>query len=142
MKKPILLLFLTLITKFSFCQLNHPQNRQDLIAICDKFMDAFKSERFDKAFDLIKPYSVIENYKLDTLASTVSRQVGGLSSVYGKLIGYEQVSDKQVKYSLVKLVYMIKFEKGFLELHFILYNNGTGWTITNFKYDEKTDDLF
>jgi hypothetical protein len=144
MPRYLVLFFLLTTSKLSFSQINHPQNKQELIAVCNKFMDTFKSEQYEQAFNLIKPYSVIENYKLDTMASTVTRQMAMLSDSYGKLVGYEQTAVKEIKLCLIKVVYIVKFEKSFLELHFILYNSGTGtgWTITSFKYDEETGDLF
>ena len=126
----------------TFCQINHPKNKQEIIVICDNFMDKFKSGKYSDAFDLIKPYSVIEDYKIDTLAKTSQQQMTALSGSYGKVISFEQISDKLVKSTLSKLTYILKFEKYFLKVRFILYNNGNGWTITNFKYDDEIDDLF
>ena len=146
MVKYLYVLVFLIFSTFSFSQtlMKHPQNKQELIAVCDKFMDVLSSGKVEQAFNLLKPYSVIENYKLDTMTVTVTRQLKMLERVYGKLVGYEQTSVKEVKTSLVKVVYIWKFERMFLELHFILYNSGagTGWTITNFKYDDEMGDLF
>src|SRR6266436_5424335 len=109
MQKSILFLLIVLASKVSFSQQNHPQNKQELIAVCTKFMDAFKSGKYDDAFQNLKSYTAIEDYKIDTLLKTVKGQMTNISSVYGKTLSYEEVSEKDVKNSLVKLVYLVKF---------------------------------
>ena len=142
MQKSILFLLIVLASKVSFSQQNHPQNKQELIAVCTKFMDAFKSGKYDDAFQNLKSYTAIEDYKIDTLLKTVKGQMTNISSVYGKTLSYEEVSEKDVKNSLVKLVYLVKFEKFYIKFFFILYNNGSYWTVTNVKYTEDITDLF
>lgn len=142
MAKIYFLVIIVLSNQFSFGQINHPINKQDLIVVCTKFMETFKSEKYTEAFDLLKPYSVIEDYKMDTMAIATPEQMKTLSGSYGKMISFEQLSAKEVKGSLVKLVYLLKFEQYYLKFCFILYNNGGGWTITNFKYNDEIDDLF
>ena len=142
MSKLSFLLVLLLSWQFAFSQINHPKNKQELIGVCDKFMDIFRSGKYQDAFNLIKPYTVIEDYKLDTLAKSAREQMIGLSSSFGKAISFEQISEKPVKSSLSRLLYILKFEKSFLRFRFILYNNGEGWTITGVKYDTQLDDLF
>jgi len=129
-------------SQFVAAQVKHPTNKMEIIGVCTKFMGIFKNEKFSEAFDLLKPYSVIEDYKLDTLAKTAKDQMLSLSSSYGKIISYEELSEKDIKVSLIQLVYLLKFERDFLKFTFILYNNGTGWTVTDFKYNNEVDDLF
>jgi hypothetical protein len=142
MPKLFFLLLLVIFCQSAFSQINHPKNKQELIAVCDKFMDTFKGQKYNEAFDIVKPYTVIEDYKLDTLAKKAEHQMMSLSGVYGKMMSFEQISEKPVKTSLSKLIYILKFEKYFLKFRFILYNNGVGWTIINLKYDDEIDELF
>jgi hypothetical protein len=142
MKKPLLLLPLCLLVQFAFCQVKHPKIKQDVITVCNQFMDTFQKSKFAAAFDLLKPYTVIEDYKLDTLANKAALQVKGLSSTNGKMLSYELVQEKTVKSTLSRLYYLLKFEQSYLKFRFTLYNNGEDWTITGIKYAEDVDDLF
>jgi len=142
MPRLIFILLLSLPGQIALCQVNRPKNKQELIAVCDKFMDAFKKGKCTEAYDLIKPYTVIQDNQLDTLAAKSTRQMIALTATYGKAISYELVSEKAVKLTLSRVIYLLKFEKSFLRFRFILYNNEDGWTIENFKYDELMDDLF
>jgi hypothetical protein len=132
---------MTLYSQIAFSQLKHPTDKQELKNVCAKFMDSFRLEKFQAAFDLLKPYSVIEDYKLDTIANTTKEQMKTLSTSYGKIISYEEVSEKEIKNDLTQLNYLLKFQQSFLRFSFILYNNGSGWTVTNLKYNEEIDDL-
>ena len=142
MKRHLLLLSLCLLGHLAFCQVKHPKNKQEIIGVCDQFMDAFKKSKFSEAFDLIKPYSVIEDYKLDTLAISTAQQIKDLSPSFGKMLSYELVQEKTVKSTLSHVDYLLKFEQSYLKFRFTLYNNGENWTITGFKYDVDADDLF
>lgn len=142
MSRLTFILFLSLLGQVALCQVNRPKNKQELIAVCDKFMDAFKRGKCSEAYDLIKPYTVLPDNQLDTLAGKSTRQMIALGETYGKAISYELVSEKPVKNTLSRVIYLLKFEKSFLRFRFILYNNESGWTIENFKYDEAMDDLF
>jgi hypothetical protein len=142
MRKLHILLILALSAEISLAQVNHPKEKQEILAVCVKFMDAFKSERFVDAFGIIKPYSGVESSTLDTMASNVKKQWATVKGRYGKMLSYELVSEKDVKNSLIRVVYLLKLEKFFLKLVFTLYNNGDGWAVTGFDYTEKTDDLF
>jgi hypothetical protein len=142
MRKLLAIVLLSLSLKSSLAQQTRPQNKQDVIGVCAKFMVTFGRQKFSEAFDMLKPYSVIEKYKLDTMANTVKSQMVSLSSSYGKIISYEELSEKDIRSSLIQLLYLLKFEKAFLKFTFILYNNGSSWTITNFRYSDQIDDLF
>jgi hypothetical protein len=142
MKKPLVLLVLVLCARASFCQLNHPPSDVVMTNVTQKFMEMFKNGKYDEGFDMLKSYTVIEDYKMDTLAYTAKHQLTALGRAFGKAISFELASKSEIPNSLIKLIYLLKYERAFLEVRFVLYNNGSGWTITSFRYDEKTDELF
>jgi hypothetical protein len=142
LKSSLLLLLFTCISKISSSQLVHPQTKQEIIGVCDKFMTTFKEGKYDSAFDRIKPYSAIEDEKLDTLASVITKQMAEVTRAYGKVLSYEEISEKDAKNSLIQLIYLAKYDKFFLKFTFTLYNNGKGWTIAGFDYNQKVDDIF
>ncbi|MBN8852830.1 MAG: hypothetical protein BGO55_03645 [Sphingobacteriales bacterium 50-39] len=142
MQKIFLFLVIISASKFSFGQQYHPQSKQEIFAACMRFMDAFKASKYENAFRNLRSYSAIEDYKIDTLVKKVKEQMTSINSYYGKALSYEEISEKDVKNSLIRLVYLVKYEKYFLKLVFILYNNGSYWTISNFKYTEDIADLF
>jgi hypothetical protein len=142
MRKLVAMAMLFLSVKSSLAQRIHPQNKQEIIAICDKFMDAFKDGKFTDAYEYLKQYSVISDNTLDTLAAYSKDRMNSLREPFGKSLSFEQISERPVKNSLINLIYILKFERSFLKFRFILYNNGSGWTISTFDYSDQVDDLF
>jgi len=104
-------------------------------------MQTFSERKFTEAIETLKIYSVIDPIKIDDLIYTVERQMGILGDTFGKNLSYEFIAEKNVKGVLLKRVYLLKFEKMCLKFDFRFYNNGHGWTITNFNYSEDIDDL-
>jgi hypothetical protein len=142
MKKGIAFLLFIISAASSSGQKNHPQTKQELISYCGTFMTAFKLEQYTDAFESLKLFSAIESTKLDTLEYLVKQQMAYIVPHYGKMLSFEELSEKDVKASFVKLTYLAKWQKYYLKVFFVLYNNGSYWTVSNFKYTEDIDDLF
>jgi hypothetical protein len=128
--------------KFEFGQENHLATKAEMMAVCNKFMAAFRNKKYTEAFRGLKPYSYIEPFKMDTLAATSSRQMSDFIKENGDMLSYEIVSEKDVKDSFIRLTYLAKFKRWYIRFVFVLYNNGGGWAITKFDYDQKVDELF
>jgi len=67
---------------------------------------------------------------------TIAEQVVKFLPAYGKILSYEFVAERKVKDFIAKRFYVLKFVKYYLKFDFTLYNNGKGWTITSFTYNE------
>ena len=123
-------------------QVNHPANKSEIMVVCGKFMEMLKNEKYSEAFDLLKPFSIIYNAQLDTLAKTTSDQMKSAITAYGKVDSFELVSSKDIKGIVIQLVYLLQFQRSPLKFIFYLYNNGSGWTIIHIKYNEDYEGLF
>jgi len=64
-----------------------------------------------------------------------------ISSSYGKTLSYEEHQKRSPKTHWSDWS-IGEFEKFYIKLFFILYNIGSYWTVTNFKYTEDITDLF
>jgi hypothetical protein len=110
--------------------------------VCDNFMQQFVAGKTDEALELLKQNTVMEPSTIDTLKVTVADHAKNLFPRFGKMISYDFVKEKMVENYIAKRFYIIKFSKFFLKVDFTLYNNGTGWTVTSFHYNEEVEDLF
>ncbi|TDX01407.1 glycoside hydrolase family 88 protein [Dinghuibacter silviterrae] len=70
----------------ALAQVHRPQSKEEMILICNKFMDGFVKDTYADAFDGIKPYSSIQDVKIDTIALTVKREMAGVRPFYGKTL--------------------------------------------------------
>ena len=142
MRKLSLVLCLLTTTLFSFGQLKPDTSRTGLNALCDKFMQTFSDGKFSEAIQLLKQNSTLGNSFIDNLDKTMSSQMSSVQANYKKIVGYDLIEEKAIKYILVRRRYMLKFELYFLSFDFYLYNNGSGWTISGFYYKDDQRDFF
>ena len=109
--------------------------------VCDKFMEAFSKGQLNEAVDLLKENSVLEREKIDTLRSTIIRQVNTIFPKYGKILSSEFITERKIKDFIVKRFYILKLEKYYLRFDFTLYKTPNGWAITSFNYNDELIEL-
>ncbi len=142
MNKLIFTFLLSAITLISYGQVNSANNRDSLNKFCDKVMQTFVDGKFSNAIQLFKQNSVMDIITIDNLDKTVNEQMAGILPAYKRIMGYELIEEKVIKNTLVRRRYLLKFENYFLTFDFILYNNGLGWTVSNFNYKDEPKELF
>ena len=117
------------------------KEKQRLNIVCDNFMKLFVENKAKEALELLKKNTVLTNSSIDTLLVTITQQKENVFSQFGTMLSSEYIKEKTVKDFIAKRFYIIKFTKFFLKVDFTLYNNGSGWTITSFHYNEDVDEL-
>ena len=118
-----------------------PKSREAINKACENFMVLFKEGKYGDALSILKANSVIEHDAIDGLEITIKQQLREAIPKYGKVLNFEFVKDNSLKMSIVNRYYLLKFERYFLRVTFTLYNNGSGWMITNFDYDDEIGNL-
>lgn len=116
--------------------------RDSLNAFCDKVMQTLVSGKYSEAIQLFNKKSVMDASVIDNIDKTLVDQMPNILPYYGKIVGYELIEEKELKNALARRKYILKFENYFLTFDFVLYNNNTGWTVSNFYYKDETKELF
>jgi hypothetical protein len=116
--------------------------RDSLNGFCDKVMQTIGEGKYSTAIQLFTKNSVMDASVIDNIDKTLNDQMPNILPYYGKIVGYELVEEKSLKNALARRKYILKFENYFLTFDFILYNNNTGWTVSNFYYKDETKELF
>ncbi len=116
--------------------------RDSLNAFCDKVMATLVSGKYSEAIQSFNKKSVMDASVIDNIDKTLVDQMPGILPYYGKIMGYELIEEKELKNALARRKYILKFENYFLTFDFVLYNNNTGWTVSNFYYKDETKELF
>lgn len=142
MKQILLVIFVFLIG----CQLNAQskklRDKEDMVGFSDKFMKTFSELKYNEAVAQLKQFWPVDPADLDTLLVTIQGQMEYVNERFGSVLGYEFVSDKQVKNSLYQRIYLLKLEGTYLKFRLLFYNNGTGWSINKFHYNDDETELF
>jgi hypothetical protein len=109
--------------------------------VCDKFMETFAIGKTVEAIELLKQNTVMTPASLDTIQATIIYQMNNLFPAYGRMLSPEFITERKIKDFIAKRFYILKFDKYYLKFDFTLYKSGSGWTVTNFKYDEELVEL-
>ena len=142
MSKMIFTIFLSMIISFSYGQAKLFTTRDSLNMFCDKVMQTLMERKFSEAIQLFRQKSIMDTTTINTIDKTLTEQMTNLQPYYKKLVEYELIDEVTIKNSVVKRRYLLKFENYFLTFNFVLYNNRTGWTVSNFNYYDNPNELF
>lgn len=116
--------------------------KDSLNSFCDKVMQTIVDGKFSEAIQMFTQKSVMDGSVINNIDKTLNDQMPNILPYYGKIMGYELMEEKAYKNALARRKYILKFEYYFLTFDFILYNNNTGWTVSNFYYKDETKELF
>jgi len=107
----------------------------------DKVMNQVASGDLKGGFNLISDaYTVVPKAELEALTGQAMLQVPAMESRFGKSIGYEFLSESRAGKSVIKFVYLQKFEKHAIVWQFIFYNPKGQWIMNSFKYSDSVLD--
>ena len=144
MTKFLTLIFLSL-TILACGQKTQPidkdKHKERLDKVCDTFMKLFTQGKTHDALQLLKQNTVMTSASIDTLQVTIDNQMNDYFPAYGKMLSYDFIIERKIKDFIAKRFYILKFDKYFLKFDFTLYKAPSGWTITQFKYDEELIEL-
>jgi len=116
--------------------------RESLNVFCDKVMQTIAEGKYSAAIQQFNLKSVMDASVINNVDKTLNEQMPNILPYYGKIIGYELIDEKNLGKALARRKYILKFENYFLTFDFVLYNNNTGWTVSNFYYKDETKELF
>jgi hypothetical protein len=142
MSKMIFTVFLSLIISISYGQAKLFTTRDSLNMFCDKVMQTLINGKYSEGIQLFRQKSVLDTSTINSIDKNLIEQMANLQPYYKKIVGYEFIEERPIKNSVVRRRYLLKFENYFLTFDFILYNNTTGWTVSNFNYYDNPKELF
>ncbi len=142
MRKLISVVILCTFFSISYGQSKMYTTRDSINMFCDKVMQTIVDGKFSAAIQMFRQRSVMDASVIDKVDKTLNDQMPGILPYYGKILSYELLEEKLLKNALARKRYILKFENYFLTFDFVLYNNGTGWTVSNFYYKDETKELF
>jgi hypothetical protein len=120
------------------------KEKERINGVCDMVMSDFRDGKISHAMQLLKSNtSMISSSAIDTLELQVKQQIkNGVFNQYGEILSYELIEERKLKDFAAKKYYALKSKDLFLKFVFTLYNSGSGWKITGFKYNEDMSDLY
>ena len=130
MKKWILVLLLLLPLTSTFAAESAPKQ------IVENFFDLVVKGQISNAYDLLFIGSSIPNDKPQAVSMLKQQTASGLQ-MYGKILGYEFISEEKFGTSIIRYVYVLKSEKGPTEWEFYFYNPKGSWFLANVTFNDQ-----
>jgi hypothetical protein len=143
MTRLIFTISFSLLVFFSYGQATFFTTKDSLNNYCDKMMQTLQDGKFSTAIQMLQKNSVIDSAAINNIDKTLNEQMVDILAVYKKIIAYQLIEDKEaLKNTLTRRRYLMKFENYFLIFDFVLYNNGSGWKVSNLNYKDDPKELF
>ena len=142
MKKLLFTTFLLLST-FLFSQeidKNYTFKSKDQIqTFSEEVMNSFAKNNFKNAYAILTMKWILPENELDQLEGLTLKQMNMVGSRYGEITGYEFYKDLNINNTLLRKIYILKFENNPIVFLFTYYNSGKGWMLNGFKYSDDLD---
>ena len=105
-------------------------------------MDMVVKGKSAEGLDLVKPYLIIPEAEFDVMKNQLAMQTPVIEQRFGKTIGVELADVEEVGKSLMKVMYIQKFEKHLMRWKFYFYKPKDGWILNTFNTDDKIQLMF
>jgi len=115
---------------------NTLKNEKQVEELAKNTMEFIGKGDINRAFEFISSNITIPNAEVETIKQKLLMQAPVFRKRFGKILGYEHISTKKVGNSLIKIVYIQKFEKHIMPWEFYFYKPKDEWILDAFwTYD-------
>ena len=105
-------------------------------------MSKVETGNTSEALDLMKPYLIIPLSEFDVMKNQLSLQAPMIEQRFGATLGVELADVQEVGESLMRVMYIQKFEKHLMRWRFYFYKPKEGWVLNTFKTDDSIQLMF
>lgn len=141
--KKILFLTYLLFCLFSYSQTiekNYTfRSKEEIKTFSEDVMNSFAKKNFKNAYSILRMKWILPENELDQLEGITLKQMNMVSARYGEILGYEFYKDLLINETLLRKIYILKFENNPIVFLFTYYNSGKGWILNGFKYSDDVD---
>jgi hypothetical protein len=114
----------------------------DVTKLTDNVMKDLVSANYTSAISKMKAVSILGDQNFEKIQSSLESQIPKMEAVYGKTLSFQTLGQDKINNAIFRVRYLDLREKFALRWTFIFYNNGTGWTLISFSFDDEILKLF
>jgi hypothetical protein len=111
-------------------------------ALVDKAMAMLAKNDAKGAIESFAPYWTLPRAEVDVAVSKIVEQRKLLPGRFGKGVGVQFVEQKTVAGTLLRIVYLEKFENHAIRWIFLFYRPRSEWQFNFFNFDDKIHEMF
>ncbi len=137
-----LALFLLLMLSPSAAMTEELKDSTAAVALAEKVVQKTSTGDVRDGLELARPYLEIPSSQFDVLLGQVEMQAPVQATRYGKSIGYELLRKDTVGDSLIRIVYIQKFERHAVAWIFYFYKPKNDWLLAELSYSDAISGAF
>lgn len=144
-KSVLLAVFLLALPAFLTFAQNAPplKTDRDVQALCEQALAGIQAGAFVQGIAVLRPYATsISTEDVDSLEKQLGEQAPTIRKNYGDAIGFLFISKETLANTVLKLVYLVKYERHIIRWTFIFYKPVDSWVLDYFNYDDSIEALF
>jgi hypothetical protein len=123
-------------------EIKNLKNRKDAEWLCELFMVKLVELGTEEAFMTLRPYSVVTEENFEIFVDQADKIIETVKPDYGAVVGHVLLQERSVKDTVLRYVYLLKFEKYALRWMFYFYRADDEWLFSEFNVDNKLYELF
>ena len=120
---------------------NSIPTKEEAKQIFDQVMQALVKDDVEGAFALIDPYFPLNPTEISTLKVQIIQQRGLIRPRFGKSLGFDFLTEKNLKDIYAQFIYIERFEHHMIRWIFAVYKPKDQWVINSIFFDDKIQDL-
>jgi hypothetical protein len=140
--KKIILLLLLFTSTISFSQTKKLASLDAAKEASRNWSQLFLQGKYAEMFDEMKPYWPIPAEKVDEMKGKTVQFKDVIRQNYGNPIDVIRISGENLADVAYREVYFLRHDKSTLRAIFVYYNNGNGWLLSSFEWDDSFSKEF
>jgi hypothetical protein len=118
------------------------KSKDDIRNFTQSVMAQVAKGKMQEGLKLMKPYLIIPESEFNVMAEQLKMQEPAMKQRFGNTIGVEFVKEEEVGNSLLRIIYIQKFEKHIMRWRFYFYKPRDSWVLNTFFSDDKLQLMF
>ena len=110
--------------------------------LCELFMLKLVNDTVQDAFNELQPYFPIPETEFAMLEMQTYQQLDLVKSRYGTILGYSLVEEQTISDTVLRFVYLLRFERHAIRWMFYFYKPDDTWFFNEFYFDDKIREFF
>ncbi len=119
------------------------RSESDVQDLCDRALSNIVNGDISQGIGVLRPYATsISKEDVDALEAQITGQTPTIQKNYGQPLGYLLISKDNLRDTVMRMTYIVKYQKHLIRWNFIFYKPVDSWVLDYFNYDDSIDALF
>jgi hypothetical protein len=116
---------------------------RDIQTLCEETLANVVAGDVSRGIGALRPYATgISVEDVDSLETQLRAQAATITKNYGDPLGFAFISGENLRDTVMRLVYIVKYQRHMIRWSFIFYKPVDSWILDYVNYDDSVEALF